>query len=109
MPLLGGMGEFRFARHDGHCTYVAFYLKQERCSQRQIRAAVLDELVWEEVSSRLQASSVGSRSRSQFGPRQISPNGSFLPSAEVRLERQFCSNLYLSSTGRAVVLANLRG
>jgi site-specific DNA recombinase len=30
------------------------FLKQERCSQRQIRADVLDELVWEEVSSRLQ-------------------------------------------------------
>ena len=30
------------------------FLKQERCSQRQIRANVLDELVWEEVSNRLQ-------------------------------------------------------
>jgi site-specific DNA recombinase len=31
------------------------FLKQERCSQRRIRADVLDELVWEEVSTRLQA------------------------------------------------------
>jgi site-specific DNA recombinase len=30
------------------------FLKQERCSQRHIRADVLDELVWEEVSTRLQ-------------------------------------------------------
>ena len=30
------------------------FLKQERCSQRRIRADVLDELVWEEVSARLQ-------------------------------------------------------
>jgi len=30
------------------------FLKQERCSHRQIRADVLDELVWEEVSARLQ-------------------------------------------------------
>ena len=30
------------------------FLKQERCSQRRIRADVLDELVWEEVSTRLQ-------------------------------------------------------
>jgi len=30
------------------------FLKQERCSQRRIRADVLDELVWEEVTSRLQ-------------------------------------------------------
>ncbi|PYR97802.1 MAG: hypothetical protein DMG16_23350 [Acidobacteria bacterium] len=29
------------------------FLKQERCSQRRIRADVLDELVWEEVSTRL--------------------------------------------------------
>jgi site-specific DNA recombinase len=30
------------------------FLKQERCSQRRIRADVLDELVWEDVSTRLQ-------------------------------------------------------
>jgi site-specific DNA recombinase len=30
------------------------FLKQERCSQRRIRADVLDELIWEEVSNRLQ-------------------------------------------------------
>jgi site-specific DNA recombinase len=30
------------------------FLKQERCSQRRIRADVLDEFVWEEVSTRLQ-------------------------------------------------------
>ena len=30
------------------------FLKQERCSQRRIRADVLDELVWEEVNTRLQ-------------------------------------------------------
>jgi site-specific DNA recombinase len=30
------------------------FLKQERCSQRRSRADVLDELVWEEVSTRLQ-------------------------------------------------------
>ena len=30
------------------------FLKQERCSQRRIRADVLDEMVWEEVSTRLQ-------------------------------------------------------
>src|SRR5215469_5599757 len=30
------------------------FLKQERCSHRQIRADVLDEMVWEEVSARLQ-------------------------------------------------------
>jgi site-specific DNA recombinase len=30
------------------------FLKQERCSQRRVRANVLDELVWEEVSTRLQ-------------------------------------------------------
>jgi hypothetical protein len=30
------------------------FLKQERCGQRQIRADVLDEMVWEEVSARLQ-------------------------------------------------------
>jgi site-specific DNA recombinase len=30
------------------------FLKQERCSQRRVRADVLDELVWEEVSVRLQ-------------------------------------------------------
>lgn len=30
------------------------FLKQERCSHRRIRADVLDELVWEEVSTRLQ-------------------------------------------------------
>ncbi len=30
------------------------FLKQERCSQRRIRANVLDEWVWEEVSTRLQ-------------------------------------------------------
>ncbi len=30
------------------------YLKQERCTHRQIRADVLDEWVWEEVSQRLQ-------------------------------------------------------
>jgi len=30
------------------------FLKQERCGQRQIRADVLDEMVWEEVSVRLQ-------------------------------------------------------
>ena len=30
------------------------YLKQERCTHRQIRADVLDEWVWEEVSHRLQ-------------------------------------------------------
>src|SRR6266704_714413 len=30
------------------------FLKQERCSQRRIRADVLDELVWEEVTTRLQ-------------------------------------------------------
>ena len=29
------------------------FLKQERCSQRHIRADVLDEMVWEEVSTRL--------------------------------------------------------
>jgi len=29
-------------------------LKQERCSHRQIRADVRDEMVWEEVSARLQ-------------------------------------------------------
>jgi site-specific DNA recombinase len=33
---------------------ISGFLKQERCSQRRIRADVLDELVWEEVSSRLQ-------------------------------------------------------
>lgn len=30
------------------------FLKQERCAQRRIRADVLDELVWDEVSTRLQ-------------------------------------------------------
>lgn len=30
------------------------FLKQERCGQRRIRADVLDELVWEDVSTRLQ-------------------------------------------------------
>ena len=30
------------------------FLKQERCSQRRVRADVLDEMVWEEVSTRLQ-------------------------------------------------------
>src|SRR6266566_3724781 len=30
------------------------FLKQERCSQHRIRADVLDELVWEEVTTRLQ-------------------------------------------------------
>src|SRR6059036_497811 len=30
------------------------FLKQERCSQRRVRADVLDELVWEEVGTRLQ-------------------------------------------------------
>jgi site-specific DNA recombinase len=30
------------------------FLRQERCSQRRIRADVLDELVWEEVITRLQ-------------------------------------------------------
>jgi len=30
------------------------FLKQERCSQRRIRADVLDEFVWEEVTTRLQ-------------------------------------------------------
>ena len=30
------------------------FIKQERCGQRQIRADVLDEMVWEEVSVRLQ-------------------------------------------------------
>src|SRR2546422_3347999 len=30
------------------------FLKQERCAQRRVRADVLDELVWEEVNSRLQ-------------------------------------------------------
>jgi hypothetical protein len=30
------------------------FLKQERCGQRRVRADVLDELVWEEVSTRLQ-------------------------------------------------------
>jgi len=30
------------------------FLKQERCPQRAIRADVLDEMVWEEVSTRLQ-------------------------------------------------------
>ena len=30
------------------------FLKQERCGQRQIRADVLDEMVWEDVSVRLQ-------------------------------------------------------
>ena len=33
---------------------VSGFLKQERCSQRRIRADVLDELIWEEVSNRLQ-------------------------------------------------------
>ena len=30
------------------------FLKQERCAQRRVRADVLDEMVWEDVSSRLQ-------------------------------------------------------
>jgi len=30
------------------------FLKEERCSQRRIRSDALDELVWEEVSTRLQ-------------------------------------------------------
>ena len=30
------------------------FIKQERCAQRRIRADVLDELVWDEVSTRLQ-------------------------------------------------------
>src|SRR5438093_5243276 len=30
------------------------FLKQERCAQRRVRADVLDEMVWEEVNSRLQ-------------------------------------------------------
>lgn len=30
------------------------FLKQERCSQRRVRANVLDEWIWEEVSTRLQ-------------------------------------------------------
>jgi site-specific DNA recombinase len=29
------------------------FLKQERCSQRRVRADVLDEMIWEEVSTRL--------------------------------------------------------
>jgi hypothetical protein len=30
------------------------FLKQKRCAQRRIRADVLDELVWDDVSTRLQ-------------------------------------------------------
>jgi len=44
-----------------HCShyYCCFrtnsgFLKQERCSQRRIRAEVPDEMIWEEVSTRLQ-------------------------------------------------------
>ncbi len=44
-----------------HCTHyyqclrtASGFLKQERCSHRHVRADVLDEMVWEEVSTRLQ-------------------------------------------------------
>ena len=42
------------ANHYYICQGVVSFLKEERCSQRSIGADALDELVWEEVSTRLQ-------------------------------------------------------
>src|SRR6266516_4189413 len=47
-------GETHSSHYYGCLRTTSGFLKQERCSQRRIRADVLDELVWEEVSARLQ-------------------------------------------------------
>jgi site-specific DNA recombinase len=47
-------GEVHSNHYYGCLRTTSGFLKQERCSQRRIRADVLDELVWEEVSTRLQ-------------------------------------------------------
>jgi site-specific DNA recombinase len=47
-------GEVHSSHYYGCLRTTSGFLKQERCSQRRIRADVLDEMVWEEVSTRLQ-------------------------------------------------------
>lgn len=47
-------GQVHHSRYYSCLRRTSGFLKQERCSQRRIRADVLDELVWEEVSTRLQ-------------------------------------------------------
>jgi site-specific DNA recombinase len=47
-------GEVHSTHYYGCLRTTSGFLRQERCSQRRIRADVLDELVWEEVSTRLQ-------------------------------------------------------
>ena len=47
-------GKLHSSHYYGCLRTTSGFLKQERCSQRRIRADVLDELVWEEVSTRLQ-------------------------------------------------------
>ena len=47
-------GELHCSHYYGCLRATTGFLKQERCSQRRVRADVLDELVWEEVISRLQ-------------------------------------------------------
>lgn len=47
-------GKVHSSHYYGCLRTTSGFLKQERCSQRRIRADVLDELVWEEVSTRLQ-------------------------------------------------------
>jgi len=47
-------GEVHSSHYYGCLRTTSGFLKQERCSQRRIRADVLDEMMWEEVSTRLQ-------------------------------------------------------
>jgi site-specific DNA recombinase len=47
-------GKVHGTHYDGCLRTTSGFLKQERCAQRRIRADVLDELVWDDVSTRLQ-------------------------------------------------------
>ena len=64
------------------------FLKQERCGQRQIRANVLDELVWEEVSVRLQDPKLVYEAYQECRAHDVAPSCSTLANPEQRVEEQ---------------------
>ncbi|MBI3658553.1 MAG: recombinase family protein [Acidobacteria bacterium] len=90
------------------------FLKQERCGQRQIRADTLDELVWEEVSARLQDPDLvleAYHARAQHG-QDLAEGGSIEPAqkldAQIKFANTELSRLLDAYQSGAVELAELQ-
>jgi len=64
------------------------FLKQERCGQRQIRADVLDEMVWEEVNVRLQDPKLVYEAYQERHTHDSDPGRSTLDEPDRRVEEQ---------------------